>query len=73
MDKPTLSTENQLRVVIAHRNFLKANAALEEAKKSFQENYAALAKTVNDIGLEMGLEKDKWTINIDTLEIAEKQ
>jgi hypothetical protein len=61
-----LTNEQKLRVLIAHRDYIRADAARQSA-------LTTLTQVVDLVGKELGVEKDKYDLNIETFELTEKK
>jgi hypothetical protein len=64
--KPELTSDQKLRIIIAHRDYIRA-----EATRQFAFN--ALNEAVNAVGKELGIEKGKYDIDLETFELTEKK
>lgn len=71
--KPTLTNEQKLKIAIAHREFIRAEGAANLAERVKQEALANLSRVVDQIGIDLGLARGKYTVNIDQLELLETE
>ena len=69
--KPTLTNEQKLKIAIAHREYIRAESAATLADRIKQEALANLSRTVDQIGIDLGLERGKYSVNVDQLELTE--
>ena len=68
---PAMTLEHKLKVVLAHREYIKADAEAKLAGKTLQTALQTLSDTVDQVGIELGLEKGKYTVNLDQLVLLE--
>ncbi len=61
---PELTLEQKLRIAIAHREYIKTETVNKLALQ-------ALSSIVDQVGIELGLEKGKYTVNLDQLTLIE--
>ena len=64
---PEMTNDQKLRVVLAHREYIKADNAAATAEQRKRVALQTLTTTVDEVGMEMGVEKDRYTINLDAL------
>lgn len=71
--KPTLTNEQKLKIAIAHREWIKADTEVKLAERKRQEVLDYLSRTVDQIGIELNLEKGKYTVDLDALDLRENE
>jgi hypothetical protein len=71
--KPALTNEQKLRIAVAHRDYVRADAAQSLAQLRAQTALDRLSQIVDTVGLELGVEKGKYDLSIETFELTEKK
>jgi hypothetical protein len=66
-EAPVMTSEMKLNVLIAHREYIKADAESRIAELNKQKALQVLTDTVDRVGIELGVEKSKYTVNLDAL------
>jgi hypothetical protein len=65
-DQIVLSNEQKLRIIIAHRDYIRAEARQQAA-------LANLTNVVDVIGKELGVEKNVYDLDIEALTLTKKK
>jgi hypothetical protein len=78
MSKPELTNEQKLSIVLAQREYIKTDSDNQIAEKNLQitqQNKRIALQNLSDavdrVGIELGLEKGKYTVNLDQLALIE--